>query len=274
MMNNKRQLSLTIKIVLNIKLTIIYYNNMFFINNMLTQIREIDILILSYIDDDYLLYKICKLNNYLMSLYNDNSLWMLKINNICMDLHMDLHILEQINDKLYFDIKKFINVDYDKDNKHYYDNLSNNTENFLNYAIKNNLVSVLDWIIKYKGSCLEYNPTDIMISIACEHGNITIIDYVIEKFGVPEIEILDKYKNWSVEYKIEYLHKNNKCIQFNWDIKFTNIEILEYFEEFGVCVDLLTNTTSKIYPDRESIEHYLEENKYDIVYWCETRGLL
>jgi len=45
----------------------------------LTKIKEIDIIILSYIDDEYLLYEICKRNKYLKLLYEDNKLWLLKL---------------------------------------------------------------------------------------------------------------------------------------------------------------------------------------------------
>lgn len=228
-------------------------------------IKEIDLIILSYIDDDYFLYKLCRLNSYLETLYESNDLWILKINH----LFTNLVITQSEVKKLYFDINKLHFDGHDK---------------LCEYAIKNRYNNILDWIFKYHKD--EFKNEDIIIHdiicAACKSGNLDIIKYFIETFGVSEQEIVLECPYDRVFY---FTSKNGKCAGVYYDPFIHSgfwsatvnghTKILDYFEKYGITYNTETHTKQKIYPlpDNNMIDEAYKNGHYNVVNWYEQRGL-
>jgi len=143
------------------------------------------------IKDIDIIYKICKINSYLTSLYEDNSLWLLRISRI----YVDLHILERVKDarEVYFDIRTFTKNPYTKDDgSQYYLQIADNIDELLEYSIKSNYLSILEWIISTLNNKEYLNILFKIVSKAIHYNNLVIIKYIIENYGVSEEE-LHKY---------------------------------------------------------------------------------
>lgn len=218
--------------------------------------HDIDCMILSYMDDDYNLYKLCKLNSYLKGVYEDNNLWILKINDIFENL-----VIPKVNNvkKLYFDIK------------------NTGIEELYKYAIKNNYSSILDWVIKYHGNTFG-NNNKIMIhdfvTIACRYGNLDIIKYIVDTFGCSEENILSRNESFRLYYIIS---KNKKCVEISTAYTVHNIliyghiHILKYLDEYGVKYYYQEKIKTKIEPNYESVKKALENGHFESVDWVTSR---
>lgn len=286
---------------------------------MLIGIKEIDVLILSYIEDTYFIYKLSKINLYLKSLYEDNNLWKIKIEQLC----PDLKLVDKINNMktLYFDVKGFIQDNLPSDYKYYHDDRSSRFMRFLEYTIKHNYLNIMDWIIEHHDYVMDFSIIQESITKACEYGNVHVIEYIIEKYGILEDDlkrnqikrmkdlhlfyseesldldwsditqrydtvqefhsqesldwqdIISKYKI-GTQHVVSYLLKNNKCIETDYEINSNNIEILKYFEEYGIVRNMNNNKVKRIYPSEDFIKECFEKGIYEVVEWCESRHLI
>lgn len=228
-------------------------------------IPEIDCIILSYIEDDYYLYKLCKLNSYLTSLYENNNLWILKI-----ELLFENLVISQLNaKKIYFDISFLSLRGYAK-------------ERLCKYAIKNNYVDILDWIFKYhKDKIKDEKLINKLFYSSCESGNLRGLIYVIDTFGIPEDELLSKSEN-----NISYITSdNNKCggicnpsdthDGLIYAIENGHVDIIEYFEKYGM--HYIHNTKMKMFPlvntRNIGLDYSYQKGHYDVINWFDQRGI-
>ena len=134
----------------------------------LTGIVDIDCLILSHIDEDgFFLHDLCYLNSYLISLYESNDLWTLKIDKLCPGLVIPISSNVK---ELYYLIK---NCSIDALFKH---------------SVKNNYITILDWIIKHYS--YDYEKFFELITVVCRYGNSDTVNYFFKNIlGVPKEQL-------------------------------------------------------------------------------------
>ncbi len=215
----------------------------------LTNIIEIDIIILSYIDD-YQLYKISKLNKYLKQLYENKALWVLKIGKV----FNDLVITEQNAKIIYFNINQY------HLNHIHYDKMIKNLSALVIYGRNNNIFSLLDWLWDYYGNWFDNVVGRLTVEHACETNNINLLEYAIDKFGSEDVIKRHGYINANKCLKVADYSDEPQCVK-NAIIN-GHIKILNYLKKH------LT-----FYPSRESIDIACQRGHFETVAWCEKRGL-
>lgn len=247
-------------------------------------IKDIDVIILSYIEDEYFIYKLSLVNSYLKSLYEDNNLWLLKIN----QLYPSLKIIERIDDMR--ETYSYLKI-YMKEGE--YGFIINGIRSFLIYSIERNYLSMISWGFDYINFWKETHILCDFVKFLINNKNINLIDYIIETYGISEEKLIEQhkqclyeqyntyifknmpYEEYMEKYNvISYLSKNDKCILCHKNVESDNIYILEYVEKYGIINNLNTNIITKIYPDKRDIKTYYKRGKYHLVYWCELRGLI
>ena len=220
----------------------------------LTNIIEIDIIILSYIDD-YQLYKISRLNNYLKQLYENKALWTLKIGK----LFDDLVITEPNPKTIYFNINQY-HLNHIR-----YDKMRNNLSVLVIYGRNNNIFSLLDWVWDYYGNWFDNVVGRFTVEHACETNNINLLEYAIDKFGSSEEDMIKRHS-------LGYI-KANKCL-----------DVVNYLNEPQCLKNATINGHVKIlnylekhlkpfYISRESIDIACQRGHFETVAWYEKRGL-
>lgn len=236
----------------------------------LTNIPEIDILILFYIDDDYQLYEISKMNKYLQSLYENDKLWSLKIN----QSFEELSIISN-SKNIYFNINQ-----YKLEQGLHYDGILKNLGSLVKYASNNNVFPLLDWVWDYYRGWFDQDHVlgRLNVEKACKKNNLDLLKYTVDKFGVSEEKII-KEDYTSLGYikikdkclDIDYFWGSAKCLHYATINN--HIKILNYFEEHGIVFDSLNQIKTPLYPNSESIEIACKRGHFETVMWCKNGGL-
>lgn len=243
---------------------------------VLTNIKEIDLVILLYIDNDYQLYQLSKVSKYLEKLYENHKLWSLKIARS----FEGLSIISSETKKIYFNINQY-NI---KIGMHY-DEIRINLSKLITYSRKNNIFSILDWLFDYFRSW--FDKDDIIgrytIEEACENNNIDLLEYAIEKFGTSEEEIIKKGSLYCDH--IGYIKLRDKCLDVNHTFYSggakclynatinNNIKILNYIEKHGIIYNVSAQNKTILYPCCKSIDIACQRGHFETVTWCKKRYL-
>jgi len=237
----------------------------------LTNIQEIDILILFYIDDDYQLYEISNVNKYLQALYENDKLWSLKINRSFEGLSITSSDIKNI----YFNINE-----YKLEQGLHYGDIPKNLESLVKYARKNNVFPLLDWVWDYYRSWFSNDNLlgRFTIENACKNNNLDLLKYTVDKFGTSEEKIIEEGHSC-----LGYIKIKDKCLDVNYKWNGTkclhqatinnHIKILNYFEKHGILYDSKNQSKTPLYPHRESIEIACKRGHFETVAWCKNHGL-
>ena len=156
----------------------------------LTDIKEIDIIILSYIEDDNILKEFCNLNNYLLKLYNEDELWRLKIYNEYENFPIPNNVDPQ---KLYFE----------------FDIKNCDDSNIIQCAIDNNCLDILLYFDVPTTNIYCYGYIN-----AFAKGYLDIVKYYVEKSKDINCciyrEEIAKYGHIDILHYLISLHSDNK----------------------------------------------------------------
>jgi len=235
----------------------------------LTNIQEIDIIILFYIDDDYQLYEISKVNKYLQALYENSKLWSLKINRSFEGLLIESSDVK----KIYFNINQ-----YSLKKGLHHDDIRSNLGSLVKYARKNSIFPLLDLLWDYYRGWFsdDYLLGRFTIENACKNNNLDLLEYTVDKFGTSEEKIIENGTVGYIKIKdkcldVDYGWNGAKCLH-NATIN-NRIKISNYIEKHGIIYDSKNQSKTPLYPHRESIEIACKRGHFETVTWCKNRGL-